>query len=125
MNLDTFLAAYIESALWSSYDDDSNPLEDNFSHDDIAPETLAGMREDCEKFIADNAEDLRAYAEQIPYGDWTAEDLAGHDFWLTRNHHGSGFWDLGLGDLGDRLTEAAHAFPQCDLYAGDDGRIYA
>ena len=26
---------------------------------------------------------------------YSAEDLAGHDFWLTRNGHGTGFWDAG------------------------------
>jgi hypothetical protein len=48
-------------------------------------------------------------------GNWTqtAEGAAasfGTDFVLTRNHHGAGFWDRGLGDLGDRLTEWAQTF---------------
>ena len=49
---------------------------------------------------------------------------AGHDFWLTRNGHGAGFWDRGLGERGDRLTNAAHVYGACDLYLGDDGFVY-
>ena len=49
---------------------------------------------------------------------------AGHDFWLTRNRHGSGFWDEDIGDVGRQLTEAACACGECNLYVGDDQRIY-
>jgi hypothetical protein len=51
-------------------------------------------------------------------------DYAGHDFWLTRNHHGCGFWDRGLGELGDQLTKASQQFDEIDLYVGDDGKLY-
>jgi hypothetical protein len=51
--------------------------------------------------------------------------MAGHDFWLTRNGHGAGFWD---GDwpepLATVLTDAAHAFGELSPYVGDDGLIY-
>ena len=48
---------------------------------------------------------------------------AGHDFFLTRNRHGAGFWDRNLGQVGDRLTTAAHVYGECYLYAADvDGR---
>jgi hypothetical protein len=40
--------------------------------------------------------------------------------------HGSGFWDRdGLPDSTSKdLTDAAHAFGEKDIYAGDDGRLY-
>lgn len=41
----------------------------------------------------------------------------GHDFWLTRNHHGAGFWDRGLGLVGDTLTELAHSFGDTEFEA--------
>src|SRR5215213_9921810 len=50
---------------------------------------------------------------------------AGHDFWLTRNRHGAGFWDRGLGDLSNRLSDASKVYGEVDLYVGDDGQIYA
>lgn len=116
--LDRFFYAYVECALWSSTDnaDDTGgaPLDDNYGPEDIAPETLARMREDCEEFIRMTGMEHRL--------GWTAEQ-AGHDFWLTRNGHGAGFWDRGKSD-GDILTEHAKAFRGVDLYVGDDGRIY-
>jgi hypothetical protein len=44
--------------------------------------------------------------------------------WLTRNGHGTGFWDRGLGERGDALTKSAESFGDAVLYVGDDGRIY-
>ena len=37
--------------------------------------------------------------------EWSSAELAGHDFALTRNGHGTGFWDRGLGEMGDMLSE--------------------
>lgn len=124
MNVDKFLQAYAVCALWSSIDDEGEPLDAVFSADDIAPETLASMREDCADFIKSNAADLKEYAKRMGNGEWRVENRAGHDFWLTRNGHGAGFWDRGLGALGERLTKAAKVYSGVDLYAGDDGQIY-
>jgi hypothetical protein len=49
---------------------------------------------------------------------------AGRDFWFTRNHHGVGFWDRGLGPTGDSLSAVSHRFRETDVYRGDDGLIY-
>lgn len=53
-------------------------------------------------------------------------DYAAHDFILTRNRHGAGFWD---GDWhrpwGDQLTALAHDFSEVELYVGDDGIVYS
>ena len=117
MNVDAFLKGYVTCALWSSTDEHGAPLDDDFGPDDIAPETLKSMREDCTDFVEANAGDLAQY----PFG----AECAGHDFWLPRNRHGAGFWDRGLGDLGKRLTDAARVYGSVDLYAGDDGRVYA
>ena len=37
--------------------------------------------------------------------NWCRAELAGHDFALTCNGQGTGFWDSGLGAIGDMLTE--------------------
>lgn len=113
-DIETFVKAYVECALWASTDE-GEPLDDNYGEDDLAPETLAKMREDCEDFYAANEQDLE---------DWADDSQAGHDFWLTRNHHGAGFWDRGRGALGERLTEAAQVYSSVDLYVGDDGKIH-
>ena len=43
-------------------------------------------------------------------------DYIGHDLWLTRNHHGAGFWDRGYPkDLADRLTELSQSLGERSL----------
>lgn len=112
--LGCFTRQYIETALWSSIDEDGEPLDGLYSIDDISEETLKEMIEDCRQFQSD-------------HHDLIANDpsRAGHDFWLTRNRHGAGFWD---GDwpekAGKQLTDAAHIWGSYDLYIGDDGNIH-
>lgn len=113
--LDTFTQAYIEAAMWTLTDNDGEPLDYLGAHD-IADETIAKAQADCADFQAAHA-DLLADA-----GD-SAQN--GHDFWLTRNGHGAGFWDRGYPDaIGQALTDAAHAYGSADWYLGDDGYVY-
>lgn len=114
--MNTFTKSYIETALWSSTDDDGVPLDRNYSVEDIAPDALKTMQADCERFESEHAELL----EKASLGS-----SAGHNFWLNRNRHGAGFWDLGLGAIGEALSEASRLEGSCDLYIGDDGMIYA
>lgn len=127
LDLEEFVAAYIEAALWSSIDNNGDgesdaSLSDSYYTEDIHPETMVRIRADCERFLRENEIDLAA----ADYGSdrYTDSELAGHDFWLTRNGHGAGFWDRDMGDVGDRLTKASHAFGHVDLYSGDDGLLY-
>jgi len=130
-SMDEFTRGFLETALWSSTDnsDDSGgePLDKNYSIDDIAPESVAGLSADCRRFQHENAADLKAaYEHGIRNSDAGDEFSAGHDFWLTRCGHGAGFWD---GDYPEpqatRLTKASEKFGNVDLYIGDDGVIYA
>jgi hypothetical protein len=121
-----FLLAYVEAALWSSTDDNEEPLDNNYGSEDMDPDTMRRMRADCAKFQRENAADIAAGAAEGAggSGEYGPEARAGHDFWLTRCGHGAGFWD---GDWPEpaatRLTEAAHAFGEVDLYVGDQGKI--
>lgn len=115
-----FFGQYIATALWSSCDDDGTPLDSNYSAEDIDLETLEVMQGDCRQFLATITNDGLD-------GSWGREDYsrAGHDFWLTRNGHGAGFWD---GDwektLGEQLTKISKNFGTFDLYIGDDNLIH-
>lgn len=124
--LDNFTRAYIETALWTSSDESTEqggyPMDDSHDAEDIAPETLARMIEDCLEF-------------QDAVGDSILEDTerAGHDFWLTRNGHAAGFWDGDWAtpspdpfyeDLGAYLTAASKHYHEFNLYIGDDGLIH-
>src|SRR5690606_21967524 len=97
------------------------PLDSRFDESDIAPETRAAMHRDCWTFLRDNAEHIRKGWPTFK----NEHGQAAHDFWLTRNGHGAGFWD---GDWPEphatKLSEAAQAFGTFDLYVGDDGRLY-
>jgi hypothetical protein len=123
-----FCRGYITAALWSSTDDGGEPLDRNFSQKDIAPTSLRKMKHDCVKFMEANRRDLVLYCETVRYNPSEGSEMAyaGHDFWLTRNGHGAGFWDRdGISEqLGERLTKASKKFGSSDLYVGDDGKVH-
>jgi hypothetical protein len=133
--LDEFISAYIEAALWSSTDDNGEPLDKNHGPGDIASKTLTTMRADCIAFLNHRlggrliaiAERLEAEGKWSPPGGVECSVLAyaGHDFLLTRCGHGCGFWDGDWpGGIGEGLDMLAHEFGSFDLYLGDDGLIY-
>ena len=118
-DLETMLTAYIECALWSSTEVDAEfnmgrPLDESYDRDDILKATLREMKRDCKAFGLANAIDID--------GNWKQ---AGHDFWLTRNRHGAGFWDGDWpSEASKRLIDAAHAYGSVDLYV-HRGRVRA
>lgn len=83
---------------------------------DLSNDIWTSAREDVQSFI-DQVEPYLAYFGELPDGaaTLTAEQV-GHDFSLTRNHHGAGFWDRGYGELGGWLTLVADAMGDCSLY---------
>ena len=161
--LDYFTKSYIETALWTDTesinmppeepekdeDDDEDdiegdewkpvpekpaprPTKSSYDINDFATETLEKIKVDCDSFY-------NKYSELYHRAGW-ADNLAAHDFWLTRNRHGAGFWDRRMDELDqelnhglsentfDRIQEllvkAAHSYGEFNLYLGDDGLIY-
>jgi hypothetical protein len=116
--LDAFATAYIDAALWSTTASNGTALDEYFDRDDLDADTRASMVSDCRDFQHTNRALLRrAYDVYLSkMGDEHAPAArAGHDFWLTRNGHGAGFWDRGLGKIGDELTTAAKLAGSFDL----------
>lgn len=117
------VAAYLDAALWSSTDETSDdggePFDRNFSARDLDADAVQGAAIDCAAFLA------IVQADPLLLG-FEASDLhpAGHDFWLTRNGHGAGFWD-GDWAQGDALTAVCKRFGEVNLYLGDGGWIGA
>jgi hypothetical protein len=113
--MDAFTQAYIEALLWSSSGDHGSPLGKEANVSEISPELMSRIESDCKNFQLFNSEHFD--------GDYKQ---AGHDFALTRNRVGTGFWD---GDWPEPaatlLTDAARAVGELELYRGDDGLIYA
>ena len=120
--LDAFTQAYINCALWASTNEyNSQPLDRDYDANDLSPSTLEAIKEDCKDF----QESFGQFFEE-------REEQAGHDFFLTRNHHGAGFWDGDWEDpilnsaktVGRFLTIMSHPYGSFNLYVGDDDLIY-
>ena len=108
---------YIECALSSSTYEEDGITEnmDDFDSDDIDMDSKQSMIKECEDFMK---------AEWAYVCDLDPAQV-GHDFWLTRNRHGTGFWDRGHAEwLGRHLSDAAHVYGEANLYLGDDGVVY-
>ena len=131
MKLDRFTVAYITAALWSTNDESDpsggEPLDRNYDIEDIDQESLDRIVADCESFQA-KMYDLFTW-EQLDDAclmRFNCEEQAGHDFWLTRNGHGCGFWETSdwQESVGSKLNQLAHDFGECGLYVGDDNKIH-
>lgn len=122
---DEFTTAYFAAALWSSTDETNpeqggQPLDENYDVTDIEPETLAEMVADCKRFQEETA--CQLVSANTTFDAQTPDARAGHDFWLTRNGHGAGFWD---GDWTEPtatiLTDNATAYGEYNLTASGKG----
>ena len=70
-------------------------------------------------FLSENYGLLDGLSE-LP-ADW---EQHGHDFLLTRNHHGAGFWDRGYpNDMADTLTENAQVYGEHSVLTDDSPRV--
>lgn len=108
---------YIGSALWATNLDNGEPMDLKYDVEDLHPDTRDKLKTEMNQFI-------EKYAYLIDDEDRnTGLDYFVHNFWLTRNGHGAGFWD---GDYvnGDALTDACKEYGEIYLYVGDDGLIY-
>lgn len=119
---DEFFQGYMKAAEWL-LDDDSPAEEGGIDRDAImgwAPAAIADALADCQAFQDSNAEDLARYSE-LSQRD---AECAGHDFWLSRNGHGAGYFDRGSDPVFSRLQDAAQVWSSRDAYLGDDGLLY-
>lgn len=108
---------YIAALLWSSSGEGDNEfLDQSHGIEDFSEEGLEACVVDCYKFYQRAWITLNTTVVSF--------EMIGHDLLLTRNGHGVGFWDRGLGKPGDELTEICKEFGEKDAYVGDDGLVY-
>lgn len=146
-----FMQGYLESALWTSeigeeyadaqtaefghdesfqalhgdgLDSSQSMTDAGLTEENIDPTSKFAQHEECRNFVNDNAADLQAYLDQLGFNTQSGWSQAGHDFWLTRNGHGTGFWDRDPGEVGQRLTAAAKVYGEAYVYMGDDGQVH-
>lgn len=124
--LDSFTQGYIEAMFFTDTGDRDDGDLENACTADLSAEALEEIKAECAAFQAKAAKLLARAYERSGYD----EEMAGRDFWYTRNGHGVGFWDrdaLDRGGLGNALTELcgwSTGFPERSIYRGDDGAIY-
>jgi hypothetical protein len=114
-DLNPFTQGYIDAIFFTDAGED-NPEFEGLGFDDFAPETLTKIVTDCASFEMLHSRLL----EQAG-----TPEQNGQDFWLTRNHHGAGFWDRGYPkEISDALTAAASQCYELQLVKGDNGLLY-
>lgn len=111
------LRGYADCALWASTDDDGEPLDGLYFPADLSADAWRQLASDVVSFVIE-VESQRPGTVEF----WGAQQF-GHDFWLTRNGHGAGYWDRGCGELGDWLSDSAKVWGESYLYVSDDGTV--
>lgn len=135
-HFEEFMRGYLACALWSSNDTKTDPdtdeetvvegLEDYEWGDGEVEQLTAEAR----TFFEAQMPNLLMYVSSVTFdaSQGTAWDYAGHDFWLTRNSHGAGFWDRDGVDeeVGQHLSDAVgHGtqWPGIDLFLDDSDLV--
>ena len=116
-DFDTFFNQFLVTALWSSNDDAGQPLDNRFTPSDFTPRALEILRAHALSFWS-----RMYYYIEHETTNRTAGD-AGHDFWLTSQGHGSGFWDGDWPVYGDMLTDLSKCYPTIDITITEDNRL--
>ena len=106
-----FRKGYIDALLWSSVNNDA--AEEQYfdelanGYEDFDAESQERIDKECKDF-------LEKALKFIPKDSF---DQAGHDFALTRNEHGTGFWDR-VDFYGEEETE------NLNIIAASFGEVY-
>lgn len=136
--MDEFTRGYMEAFFWAETDglnDDGTPDESGggrpldcgeYAWSDMTMEALQAIVSDCEAFQRDNAADLAIYyAHRIAPHEYRegamVEACGGHDFYLTRNGHGCGFWDRPDSKSSDEFAEACQRLSEASRVYGTQG----
>jgi hypothetical protein len=113
----------VRSFMWQAGDDcaDADPSPG------LVTRIAADWRSFREKAEAMGFNAHEHIARMCASGEGDPWGYAAHDFILTRNRHGIGFWGDGrwAEPWGDKLTALAESFGELGAYLGDDGLVYA
>lgn len=113
-NLNAFIAGYLEALFFAdtATNSDGETVE-NLVGLDLSTIAMDECRQDCARFL-----DLAGQKVMLAIAGSDGYDhaQAGRDFWFSRQGHGVGFWDRGLGLVGDDLHNVAEHFGEKHLY---------
>ena len=95
-------------------------LDDHYDWEDLTDEAYESMKSDVNRFF--DSLEIQGLLEDA--NEHNNDEHIAHDFWLTRNGHGAGFWDGDYEEeLGEKLTELAKAYGECNLCVNCDGQV--
>lgn len=118
-----FISGYIAALAWLAISDTGH--DDGIDPDDLPDDIIAEATADAVDFYTNNstliADTIAAHAPADNTADFVAS--LGEDFALTRNRHGTGYWDRGFGTHGQQLTDAAHPYGDSAVHIADDGTV--
>lgn len=129
-NIDAMVQGYLECQLWAGLDcredgEEPVPYDDNYDISDISPDYVDKITDEFRELVYAHPLAVRMYLNTVGKYDQTGYErngTFGHNYYLTREGHGAGFWDRGLGELGDYLTDIAkYAGSADDLWDNGDG----
>ena len=132
LDMTTGMEAFVNDYIGTACEDFQQTIRDEGKDigvfpDELPEETLDRLTADAKAFWYRNGAYILARAENNDRGEWNIAQRAATAFWLNRNGHGSGFWDYEKlwGPYTDRFTKDSEWFGTCDLYLGDDNKVYA
>lgn len=112
--MNSFVQSYID-ALCSIMSDENGTGELKCEWEDLSESEQKEVLNDCENFQEEHSD----YFSKL---DSEGLSQMGYDFYLTRNRHGAGFWDRGLGEIGNKLNKSAHIYGSQHVMS--DGKNY-
>lgn len=125
-DLEAEVQQYLSTLLWATVclehegEDADHTLDEHYDTDDIDPLYVMSVRAEIMAMVSAHPLAYRMLVALFDVGAWA------HDFLLTREGHGAGFWDRFYGDtwqarLGDYWTDIAEGegalngvFPRTD-----------
>ena len=138
-NIQKIIDSYLECALWTDGEeleeqekknnqetykiDDENWDESEIK--DLIDDLDINIHNFDEDSLIKTYLDIKKFLKIVGFAiDDIDESDIGHDLWLTRNGHGSGFWDRGYdNDISDILTNAAKSLGSAYLFLNEQGKI--
>lgn len=112
--MDQITKGYLECAIWADLPEEEE--ESNWTINDFSTESQVTAWNDVGDFCA-QLQDKKLFDSLLEVSDL---EQIGHDFWLTRNGHGTGFWDRNYGELGKKVSEVARKFGECHIFVNND-----
>ena len=113
---------YLEALLWSSMVTPPGSEEPEPADKwEASPELVCKAAKELFEFLSALPSEFDPDDAYVGASGYEASAMLAHDFALTRNHHGAGFWDGKWAEpWGTILTDLAHQWPETELYLSDE-----